>query len=462
MRIRNERQLLENVPSEALRGLRRDALDILRRAVEAVDPRGAVLRRLELRGNHLRSDDFELDLNGFSRVFVVGGGKAGGAMAEAVEGLLGDRIAGGVVNVLKGTEERYRLRRIELKGASHPIPDEDGVRGTGRMLSLAEEAGESDLVIVLISGGGSALMTYPAEGITLQEVRGLTEMLLRSGAKINELNAVRKHLSAVKGGRLAGMTHPATVVSLILSDVVGDPVDTIASGPTAPDRSTFEDAVEVLRRHGLWDDAPDSVRRRLKAGVRGQINETPKPGDGVFEGVFNVVIGSNLTAARAAVDRASAIGYNALLLSTRIEGEARHVGTLYAGIAREIATSGHPVPRPAAVIAGGETTVAVRGSGQGGRNQEIALSAAMRMEGLDGVIAALATDGIDGPTEAAGAIADGLTMERARAKDLEPRGFLENNDSNGFFSRLGDEILTGPTGTNVNDLAVILVSHQRE
>jgi len=458
MWIRNERQLLDNARSETLRRLRRDALGILRRAVEAVDPRKAVIQKLELMDGRLRFDDVELDLDGFSKVLVVGGGKAGGAMAEAVEGLLGERISNGVVNILKGTEDRYRPRRIELNGVSHPIPDYEGVRGTERMLSLVEEAGADDLVIVLISGGGSALMTYPADDIDLEEMRRLTAMLLRSGATINELNAVRKHLSAVKGGLLAERAHPATVVSLILSDVVGDPLDTIASGPTAPDGSTFDDALRVLQRYGLWTKVANSIRQRLEAGLKGEVRETPKPGDKIFEKVFNVVVGSNLMAARTAIQVAEDLGYNTLLLSTRVEGEARHVGTVYAGIAGEISASDHPIPRPAVVVAGGETTVTVEGSGNGGRNQELALSAAMRIGGLDAVIATLATDGVDGPTEAAGAIADGWTVRRARSLGLAPEEFLINNDSNGFFSRLGDAIMTGPTGTNVNDLAVIIVS----
>lgn len=458
MWIRNERQLLDNAQSETLRRLRHDALDILRRALEAVDPRKAIKHSLELRKSHLCFNDVELDLDGFSKVFVVGGGKAGGAMAEAVEELLEERIATGVVNILKGTEDRYRLRRIELNGASHPIPDDDGVMGTGKMLSLVEQAGADDLVFVLISGGGSALMTYPAEGVGLDEMRRLTEMLLRSGATINELNAVRKHLSAVKGGQLAEKAHPATVVSLILSDVVGDPLDTIASGPTAPDISTFRDAAAVLQRYGIWTKVANSIRQRIEAGLKGEFKDTPKPGDKIFQRVFNVVIGSNLVAARAAVKEAVNLGYNTLLLSTRVEGEARHVGTVYAGIAGEISASDHPIPRPAAVVAGGETTVKVEGAGHGGRNQELALSAAMRMEGLDAVVAALATDGIDGPTEAAGAICDGWTMRRAKSMGLATEDFLMDNDSHGFFSRLEDAILTGPTGTNVNDLAVILVS----
>jgi len=457
MLIKNEAQLLDNAESPVLRRLRRHALDILRHAVEAVDPKEAVLRRLGLTDSRLTIDGDKLQLDGFSRIIVVGGGKASGAMAEAVEELLGERIAEGLVNVLKGTEGRHDLMRIELNGASHPIPDEDGVRGVRRIISLVDEAGEDDLVMVLISGGGSALMTCPADGVPLDAVQDLTEMLLRSGATINELNTVRKHLSSVKGGQLAERAYPATVVSLILSDVVGDPLDTIASGPTAPDDSTFQDAVNVLRRYGLWEKTADPIRLRLEAGVRGGIEETPKPGSGVFQNVLNTVVGSNIAAAAAAVERASTLGYNTMLLSTRVEGEARHVGTVYAGIAKEIAASGNPIPRPAVVVAGGETTVTVTGSGRGGRNQELALSAAMRIEGLEAVFSALATDGIDGPTDAAGALADGRTAMRARALGLSPVESLENNDSYGFFDSLGDTILTGTTGTNVNDLALILV-----
>jgi glycerate-2-kinase len=458
MQVKNEDQLLDNAESPVLRRLRSHALDILRHAVEAVDPKEAVLRRLMLTGSRLTVDSIELDLNNFSKIIVVGGGKASGAMAEAVEELLGERITDGLVNVLKGTEDRYDLRRIELNGASHPIPDETGVKGTQGILSLVDEADEHDLVIVLISGGGSALMTCPADRVPLEAVQSLTEMLLRSGATINELNSVRKHLSSVKGGQLAEKAYPAAILSLILSDVVGDPLDTIASGPTAPDDSTFQDAVDVLHRYGLWERAADPIRLRLEDGVRGEVGDTPKPGSGVFREVFNVVVGGNLVAASAAVKRASILGYNALLLSTRVEGEARHVGTVYAGIAREIAASGHPIPGPAVIVVGGETTVMVTGSGRGGRNQELALCAASRIEGLEVVLATLATDGIDGPTDAAGALVDGWTAVRAKALGLLPVKFLQDNDSYQFFDRLGDTILTGPTGTNVNDLTLILVS----
>jgi glycerate 2-kinase len=458
VRFRNEDELLKNAASDTLRRLRREAMDILRTAVDAVDPGKAVRRSLKVESGRLVCGDVELDLGWFSRISVVGGGKAGGAMAEAVEGLLGDRISGGVVNVPRGTESIYKLEKIQLSGASHPIPDEDGLKGVEKMLSLLDGAGEDDLFIVLISGGGSALMTYPAEGLGLREIQRMTDLLLKSGATINELNAVRKHISTVKGGQMARRSHPATVLSLILSDVVGDPLDTIASGPTAPDSTTFRDAVKILKWKGLWEKTPEPIRHHLEEGLKGEREETPKSGNQLFRRVHNRVVGSNLTAATAALERASALGYNSLLLTTRMEGEASQVGTAIAGVASEIEATGNPLPPPAAVVIGGETTVTVTGGGLGGRNQELALGAARKIQGLNSVVAALATDGVDGPTEAAGAIVDGLTMHRARSLGLEPGESLADNDSYRFFKELGDCFLTGPTGTNVNDLTLILVS----
>ncbi len=458
MMFRNEAEILNNAASDPLLSLRRDALDIMETALDAVDPGNAVKQSLRVEGNLLRCDGLELNLECYARVFVIGGGKAGGGMAEAVEVLLGDWISGGIVNVLKGTEGFNKLKRVRLNGASHPIPDEGGVRGVEEMMGILDGAGEGDLIVVVISGGGSALMTYLADGVSLGDIQEVTSLLLRSGVTINELNAVRKHLSAVKGGQMARRASPATVLSLVLSDVVGDTLDTIASGPTVPDPTTFDDAVNVLKRRGIWEHSPPSIRRHLETGVEGRIEETPKPGDEIFEKVHNVVVGGNLTAARVAVERARTLGYDSMLFSTRIEGEASQVGTVLAGIAGEIAATGNPLGRPAAVVAGGETTVTVMGSGRGGRNQELALSAARRIRGLNAVVAALATDGIDGPTEAAGAIVDGATLRRAVSKGLDAAKFLADNDSNGFFNALGDALLTGPTGTNVNDLMLILVS----
>jgi hydroxypyruvate reductase len=324
------------------------------------------------------------------------------------------------------------------------------------MVDLLRTAGARDLVITVISGGGSALVDLPAENIDLAQLRELTDGLLRSGATINEMNAVRKHLSLVKGGGLARIASPARVVSLILSDVVGNPLDVIASGPTVPDTTTFRDAWRVLERYGLADSVPRPIANRLRAGMRGEVPETPKEGDPIFDRVQNVVVASNDLAAEAATARARELGFNSLLLSTFVEGEAREVGKLFAAIARELAAFGRPCPRPACIVAGGETTVTVRGGGKGGRNQELALSAAIKIAGVDDVmIVAAATDGSDGPTDAAGAIADGSTVARATDAGLDPADYLARNDSYSFFERLGDLIKTGPTNTNVNDLTFV-------
>jgi len=460
--FRNRDELLENASSDILRRLRLDALDILEAAVNAVDPGEAVRRSLSLWGTHLKIRGAEWDLDRFESIHVIGGGKACGAMAEAVEEILGDRISSGTVNVLKGTESRHDLDRVSLNGAAHPIPDVDGVAGVQRMMETLDGVGASDLVIVLISGGGSSLLAYPAEGVALEDIQEVTQKLLMSGATIGELNAVRKHLSAVKGGQLAQRSRGATVISLILSDVVGDPLDTIASGPTAPDETTFGDARAVLERCGLWEGAPRIVRERLDDGARGNIPETPKPGDPVFQRVRNFVIGSNLVAARAAVERAGELGYNAELVSTEVEGEAREVGRSFAEAALSVTRHGSPVKAPAALVAGGETTVSVRGGGVGGRNMEVALAASEGIDGMDSVVAALATDGIDGPTVSAGAMVDGSTGIRARARGLDPSKYLSENDSYTFFQSLGDVFITGPTGTNVNDLTIILVAGPEE
>lgn len=457
MAIKNAERLRLNGSTPKLRRLREDAIEILEAALEAADPKEAVRNSLSIQDNTLRILGREFDLKAYRRILVIGGGKASGRMAEALECILGDLIDGGVIIIPRGTETDLRLRRVKALGSSHPLPDEEGVKAVGEMLSLLEDVDEETLILALISGGGSALMTYPAEGVSLEELREVTSKLMLAGARINELNAVRKHLSAIKGGRLAAKAQPATIVSLIISDVVGDPLDTIASGPTAPDSTTYGDAVEALKRYGLWEEAPPSVKRRLKAGLRGEVDETPKPGDPLFKRVLNVVVANNYTAASAALKRAESLGYRALLLSTRVEGEARIIGGLYASIAQEIISTGHPLKPPSAIIAGGETTVTVRGSGRGGRNQELALASALGLRGLDALVASMATDGVDGPTDAAGALADGMTVERAEALGLDPLEHLNQNDSYNFFKPLGDLIETGPTGTNVNDIVVILI-----
>ncbi len=432
-------------------------------ALRAVDPALAVRNAVQREVNILRvgldpQHRHEYDLRHYERVFVVGGGKAGTPMALALSELLGSRLTAGWVNVKHGyLTDTPPPPALTIHQAGHPIPDEAGLHGARQVLRLAREARERDLLFCLISGGGSALLPLPAGEITLGDLQAVTDVLLRCGATINEINAVRKHCSQIKGGQLARAAHPATVISLILSDVVGNPLDVIASGPTVPDTTTFADAWNVLCRYDVVKDVPERVRAHLQAGVEGHIAETPKPGDPAFVRVQNLIIGSNAIAAMAARDAAQQAGFNTLLLSTYIEGEAREVGRVMAGIARSLIAEGWPIPRPACVIAGGETTVTLHGDGKGGRNQELALAAALALDGWpDVMLVTLATDGTDGPTDAAGAAVTGETVARARALGLDPADFLDRNDSYTFFDRLGDLIRTGPTNTNVNDLLFIL------
>ena len=435
--------------------LRRDALGILRQALVAVDPYAAVKAHLRREGDILTVGGRSYDLGRIQRIFVVGAGKASARMALAVEDILGNRVTAGLVNVKYGHAET--LRKVRIKEAGHPVPDAAGLEGAREILDIVSTAGENDLVLCLISGGGSSLLPLPAAGIELADKQKTTQVLLGCGATIHEMNAVRKHISLLKGGGLARAAAPAHVVSLILSDVIGDDLDVIASGPTVPDRSTFASALDVLERYGVAGQIPDGVRRRLEAGARDEVPETPKPGDRLFESVTNLIVASNAIAVDGAARAAEGLGYRPLVLSSSIQGEAREVGRVMAAVAREISASDRPVAKPACVLAGGETTVTLRGGGLGGRNQELALAAALDMEGLpDVLVLAAGTDGTDGPTDAAGAFAFGDTLARAREAGMSPRAHLENNDSYHFFKALGDLVVTGPTRTNVMDLLLIL------
>jgi len=454
--IKNNEGLIKNGETPLNRKARALALKSLESALNAADPKQIIKSKLLLKGSILNVDGYSFDLKRFKNIYVIGGGKASGSMAEALEQVLGRRIKNGLVNVPRGSKNKTDI--VELHETSHPIPDEAGVKGTSRMLGIAEQTKEEDMIICLISGGGSSLMPLPRGEISIADKREMTNALLKCGATINEVNTVRKHTSDFKGGWLAKKAYPATILNLILSDVVGDPLDFIASGPTVPDSTTFNDAIIVLKKYGLWDKAPASIRKVLSDGEKGVIPETPKAGDEAFEKVFNVVVGNNRLASTIAREHLEVEGLNTLLLTATLEGEARHVGVVLASIAREVAASGNPVQKPAGIIAGGETTVTVTGEGLGGRNQEIALAAAQKLDGMDGVvIASLSTDGVDGPTDAAGALADGKTLARAAKKGLAAEEFLARNDSYHFFSKLGDLIFTGPTGTNVNDVTVIVV-----
>lgn len=428
---------------------------ILRAALRAVEPQEAVRRHLQREGSRLQVGGQTYDLDFYRRVLVIGGGKAGAPMAAALGDILGERITGGLVVVKRGhtLAGKQSSSPIEIVEAGHPVPDEAGLRGAERMLELLHGLDEQTLVVCLISGGGSALMTLPVVGVSLADLQKLTALLLRCGATINELNAVRKHCSRLKGGQLARLAQPAPLVSLILSDVVGNPLDVIASGPTAPDPTTYRQALGVLEKYGATGEVPPAIVEHLRAGAGGDLAETPKPGDLAFERVQNLVIGSNELAAGAALEEARRLGFAAMLLSTYVEGEAREVGRVFAGLVKGMARHGHPLTPPACIVAGGETTVTMRGQGKGGRNQELALAAAISLSGWEKVaVVGLATDGNDGPTDSAGAFADGDTVRRGESAGLKAAKYLADNDSYNFFAPLGDLIHTGPTNTNVNDL----------
>jgi len=390
------------------------------------------------------------------RLLVVGAGKASGAMAAAVEEVWGDRVGDGLVVVKDG--HLAPARRIRLVEAGHPVPDERGAAAAREILALVETAGAADLVLVLVSGGGSALTPAPAPPVTLADKQAVTRLLLSAGADINQLNAVRKHCSAFKGGQLARAAAPARVLALLLSDVIGDPLDVIASGPTAPDPSTFADALGALDRFHLRARVPASVRDRLERGAGGEIAETPKPDDPLFRRVSNVVIGNNQIVVDAAGARAKALGLAPHVLTRSLHGEAREAARDLVALGRAIRSGRGPVTPPACVIAGGETTVTVRGGGNGGRCQEFALAAALEMEGLEQmVVLAAGTDGSDGPTTAAGALVDGESAARARRQGDDPRAHLEDNDSHPVLAGLDDLVITGPTNTNLLDLYLLLV-----
>jgi hydroxypyruvate reductase len=377
-------------------------------------------------------------------------------MAKAVERALGRRIEGGLVNVKYG--HVAKLRRVELNECGHPVPDDPGIRGARRIFEIASQASADDLIVCVISGGGSALMPLPADGITLDEKQATTKLLLACGASIHEINAVRKHISRIKGGQLARAAAPAQVISLLLSDVIGDDPDVIGSGPTAPDASTFARAGQILEKYGIEDRVPAPVRERIGRGVRGELEDTPKR----LDNVHNLVVGSNLLAVDAAASAAKELGYRTMVLSTFVEGETREVARMHAAILKEIAQHGRPLQRPACVITGGETTVTLRGDGKGGRNQEFVLAAAMDLAGVPGVtVLSGGTDGTDGPTDAAGAVADGESIARAAQLGLNAQDFLARNDAYNFFGPLNDLLMTGPTNTNVMDARILLAGPVR-
>jgi glycerate 2-kinase len=440
-----------------LRGERRkQVVPILTAALAAVDPAAAVRRSLHHVGDQLTIGARAYDLRTIEHIYVVGAGKAGAPMTQAVEEVLGEWITAGSVTVKYGYTAT--TDRVALVEAGHPVPDEAGLRGAEQIRCILQRATPRDLVLVLISGGGSALLPAPVAGISLADLQILTTLLLRAGATITEINCIRKHLDSLKGGRLVQMANGALVAALILSDIVGNPLDMIASGPTVADPTTYTDALTLLERYNLLETAPLAITAVLQQGARGEITETVKPGDTVLAKVNNVIIASNDIAVAAAEAEARRQGFNTLMLTTYLEGEAREVGKVLASLAKQVLADGRPLKRPACILCGGETTVTLHGTGRGGRNQELALAAAIALQGLEGVLlASLATDGSDGPTDAAGAMVEGDTMARADALGLDAHACLANNDSYSFFNALGDLLLTGPTNTNVNDMILLTV-----
>lgn len=444
-----------------LEQMRTHAEAIFRSALEAVDPYEAVKGFVRLEGETLhlgrgKAGAREIDLRAFDRILVVGGGKATAPMAGALEDILGPRIRQGMVNVKYGFTRA--LSRIEIIEAGHPLPDENGVHGTKKILELLDGAGEKDLIFSLISGGGSALLPRPAGDISLEESQTVTRMLLECGANIDEINALRKHISLSKGGQMARTAFPATTINLMLSDVVGDKMDVIASGPFVPDTSTFEMIGEIIRKYGLRD-IPARVEAHLKAGAAGAISETPKEGDPAFDRVFNYIVGSNIVALEAAERTAESLGYRTQILSSMVEGETREVARVHTAVAKEVLKTHHPFPPPACIITGGETTVTIRGKGLGGRNQEFCLAAAMDLAQAPPRIVVLSggTDGNDGPTDAAGAIVDAFSLKRGKEAGMNALDFLKENDAYHFLKATGDLLLTGPTNTNVMDVRLVLV-----
>ena len=501
---------------------RQQIVAVLEAALRAVDPRAAVAGHVVREGDVLHVAGRTYRLDEIERVLVVGGGKAAAPMAAALADILGDRLTAGVVTVKYGHTSGHsggRVRwgevtpnppppfpareggdslpsstrggvggevsppvppklgrpggpgaggevdaRIRIVEAGHPVPDAAGQAGAEQIAALLQGLSPRDLVFVLISGGGSALLPLPVAGVSLADMQALTQALLRCGADITEINTIRKHCSRLQGGQLARLAAPAQVISLILSDVVGSPLDAIASGPTVPDPTTYDDALAVLRRYDLLEQIPAGIRRHLEAGAAGARPETPKPGDPLFDRVVNVVIGDNASAGRAAVAEARRQGFKAALLTTFVQGEAREVGRVVAGLAQGIAAGQSDFARPACLVLGGETTVTLRGQGKGGRNQELALAAGIALDGyvapvgVELAVISLGTDGTDGPTDAAGGLATVDTLARGRALGLDGRAALARNDSYPYLAAIGDLIVTGPTNTNVNDLIFVFVS----
>ena len=438
--------------------------EIFKAAVKRVDPELMLLNQCRLADGILKIDmpehSPEYDLSKYSRVIVIGAGKATARMAKAMEAVLGDYLSEGLIAVKYGhTEKLEKIRTIE---SGHPVPDDNSVKAAEEIMKLAQSADEQTLVVNLISGGGSALLCMPYRNddwvCSLAEKQETTRLLLECGAEITEINTIRKHLSCIKGGRLAEAIYPAESLNLILSDVVGDRLDSIASGLTVPDRSTFKEAVSIIEKYGIKKSMPTPAARILMFGEAGTFPETPKPGNDIFKKSRNVLIGTNLAALHSAKDAALKLGYNTQILSSQITGEASEAAKFYLGIGRDIRRDLGMLPRPACIIAGGETTVTIKGKGLGGRNQEMALAFLNELQDENGVyFLSGGTDGNDGPTDAAGAFAAADIARAGKKAKLSVQEYLNNNDSYNYFKQTGGLLITGPTNTNVCDVQIMII-----
>jgi hydroxypyruvate reductase len=445
---------------------------IFQAAVDRVDPYEMIRSQISLEGSILSIDTEtvheSIDLDTFGEIVVLGAGKAAAPMARALEDLLGERITRGTVVVKTGHTES--LGTIDVIEAAHPVPDQRSVDAAERLLAEARAGTDESLFLIVVSGGGSALLESPRQAmidgqdvrLSLDDIQRTTSVLLACGAAIDEINTVRKHLSAVKGGQLASALYPAHSISLILSDVVGDKLDVIGSGLTVPDPTTYSAALAHIESYGIARDLPKTVMRILTAGAEGLLEETPKPGDTVFKSIQNVLVGTNYQALLAAEHAAETLGFNTVIITSRLVGEARNAAAFIAAVAGDVRRHDAPVRPPACLLFGGETTVTLKGHGLGGRNQEMALDVLNEMvrdpESLrDVAVLCASTDGSDGPTDAAGAFATPETVQRAQTKSLDPQEYLARNDSYRFFDNVDGLLRTGPTRTNVCDVQIVLV-----
>jgi len=452
----NPRRTKSKTMTTLLQKTRNDALAIFRAGLKAVAPREAINRFCQREGDVLTIGEEAFDLKTYENIYIIGAGKATAPMAAAFEYLLGADLSAGVITVKYG--HTAALENIQTIEAGHPVPDKNGEIGSAKILEIAHAAKENDLCICLLSGGGSALLPLTVPGVSLADKQETTRVLLACGATIHEINTLRKHLSRIKGGQLAVAANPATMVSLILSDVVGDDLDVIASGPTVPDNSTFDDCFKIVAKYGISDQLPKSVIKHFENGLSDHVYETPKADNPLFKKIRNVIIGSNIDALLASKKEAANRKYETFILSSMIEGDTCEVARMHTAIASEVIKTGNPLRPPLCILSGGETTVTLKGDGKGGRNQEFALCAVGDIAGNNPIVVLSGgTDGNDGPTDAAGAIVDNTTLRRAKAQNLRFTDYLENNDSYNFFQALDDLLITGPTNTNVMDLRIIII-----